>query len=386
MENNENKELREDSFNEKLEQAKSLLNDVPSDSEAEGNDDDRELSETDTGSDESKKVEDAADSGEESGDEISEGDIKEESEKEEENVEEKDKDEKEKEGGTTSSDEPSVVEDTPENKETTEEIPETPVDDVEQLKAKIEELEYEKSIADSVTRYNELVENNKKELNDMVTDLGQQVIQACINYGIPTDMDFNEMRETMPDKFNILQAIAQEADMHRENKLAELRQKEKEAAQKIVFAKAGMEMAKYDLTPEQSAEAANTFVRIISETGIKDLKEDMAAKVELAVAHAKMIKKDVQKVVEDTAKVVEDVKEAVEEVKEVTSKSKEEKLEAFKEGASVGSTEPAPEVTEANVMKLYFSKPEKERQEFFKEHQNLIIKVWKQNGGSQYSR
>ena len=229
-------------------------------------------------------------------------------------------------------------------------------------------------------QYNDLVVKHKSEFSEFQDLVKQRVHEECVKYGIPMDMDFEEMRIEHPDKYNILQHIFNKADEAEHKVLQEIANEEREAVNNIIIKKAGVEMTKYDLTQEQSVETAKTFFEIMNNVGLKDFGEDLKAKVEFAVARAKMIKPSVDKVVEDvkegidaTKKTVEDTKEVIKEVKEAVVEAK--KLDDFKEGAVVEGT-PSKEtpINEENVMAIYNSKKGDDRIAFFKEHKDLILK------------
>lgn len=316
-------------------------------------------------------VEDAAAEGEGTGDEASESDKQEE-------VAEGEK--KEEETDTTTSDDSSVATEEEKTEETLEEPEVTPGESVEELKQKIEALEYEKAIDTSVREYDDLLAKNKRDFEDFQSALAERIKQECVKYGVPLDMDIERMRVEAPDKYNILCNICNVADQQTNAVRTEIENQERQAAQDIVFTKAGVEMAAFKLTQEQAKAASQTFVKIVNETGIRDLGEDLKAKVELAVAHAKMLVPDIQKVAEDVHETIKDAKtvvekavEAVQEVKEVTKDTVEDKLKEYKEGAAAGEISAGPEVTKDNVMEIYLSKKGKDRLAFFAKHKDLIM-------------
>ena len=151
--------------------------------------------------------------------------------------------------------------------------------------------------------------------------------------------------------------------------------------------------------------------------GVADLKLDLAAKVELAAARAKMIKPDavVEEVKEEVEVPVEEVTEdvvdtpAAEEIAEevveeekredAPTEEKEEKeekedekepeveiekpdLEALKEGVADGDSGAAnsTRVTADNVLEIMAAVPFKQRVAFYKQHEHLINEAAKRRG------
>lgn len=280
----------------------------------------------------------------------------------------------------------SVQEDVKETDEVVEEITPTPDVDVEALRAEIDDLKYEKETNDAIAEFQNIVAKQQSEYEAFTTELQNKVVEEFNKYGIPMDMDINELKATDPAKYQIMTNILTNAQNVHDKVTAEIQNPIKEASDNIVFRIAGKEMKKYDLTLEQAQEAAKTFVNIMHEVGVKDLKEDLIGKVELAVARGKLIVGDVKKTVEDTKEAVKetvkDVKETIDTVKEKVDTIKKEgkKLEDFTKGANPGLPPKGAEVNKDNVMELYLSQPEGERLKFFAAHKDLIMEQLKHNG------
>lgn len=344
-----------------------------------------ELQETDKEPTSDKEVEAGEGEGAESGEEISE-ESEPEKKGEDESVKTK---EEETPSDTEEENTSSVQEEENKTEENLTDSGDTPLDEVSELKTKLAELEYEKTMNDAITSYKETVAKNTKELEEFREAMNARIVDECKRYGVPTDMDFQTMKEQAPDKFNILQNILSKAEQVKDDILAKVKADEVAMGQQIIFAAAENEMNKYGLEGDTLQEACNTFVRILHEVGVKDLRDDLAAKVELAVARAKMISGDIKDVVKESKDVVDAVKEtvkdtveAVKEVKEVTKKS----LDEFKESASIGETSAAQEVSKGNVMEIYASLPPDERLEFYQKHMGLINEIMTQRGGIPYSK
>jgi hypothetical protein len=206
-----------------------------------------------------------------------------------------------------------------------------------------------------------------------------------------------------PTKMRIVQDIVGNAQKIQAEKQEELMRPINEASNAIVIREASKAMSQFDLTDEQMGIAAETLINIFDATGVANLTSDLKAKVELAVARAKMIAPKVVDAVEDVKEIVQDTKEAVKDVVEAKAEpeKKEEKesepveeppvqkeeetkqeeehkpsLDAFKEDASVGNTQVVDNsVDEDNVLSILASLPFKERTAFLIEHADLINKA-----------
>lgn len=354
-----------------------IENEFPS---TEASNDSGELSEATEVSDEPEDVaettKEETDSGEGEGNEISEGDG-------EDTREEKPAEEKiEEELDTTPSDETTVVEEETKAEDVVEDIKDTP--EVEELRAKLADLEEEKQITKAINDLEKTINKNKQDLDLFRDKVREKVIDECLRYGVPVDMDIQEMKQVAPDKFNILQQILQKADVVTNEVIDGINAAEDKMRDEIIRSRAVKEMAKYTLTEEEAQETCNTFVRILREVGVKDFAEDIADKVGFAVARAKMIVSG-KKPVEQPK--VEEVKAPVEEPKKEEPKVEVVKkdLEEFKDSAVVGEKLPSGAITKENVMEIYTSKTGKERLQFFAEHQDLIAQAYREAGGSKYT-
>lgn len=281
-----------------------------------------------------------------------------------------------------------------ETDEKVEEVAPTPDIDIETLRAEIEDLKYEKETNDAIAEFQNIVAKQQSEYEAFTTELQSKVVEEFNKYGIPMDMDVNELKATDPAKYQIMTNILTNAQNVHDKVTAEIQNPIKEASDNIVFRIAGKEMKKYDLTLEQAQEAAKTFVNIMHEVGVKDLKDDLIGKVELAVARGKLIVGDVKKTIEDTKEAVKetikdakdtadkigDVVDTVKEKVETPVKKEGKKLEDFTKGANPGLPPKGAEVNKENVMELYLSQPEGERLKFFAAHKDLIMEQLKHTG------
>lgn len=282
--------------------------------------------------------------------------------------------------------------------------------DVDAIKAELEELKAEKAEAEEVEalgRENARVAN---EFNQLCQGLGKGLEEAFKKYAIPTDKTIEELEKEDPAKAQLARNLTKQA-----NDIIETAKKDAEAflnekAHEVVFKKADRLLQKMDISEEEAPIVAETFLDIIAQAGIKDLHDDLKAKLELAVAKAKMVVKaagktvDIVKTAADVVKEhVDKVADKIEKVEEIISDKKgieeepkeeekpEEKLPAepeppkvveeidraeFEEG--VGSkSEPASGINVDNVLEKMAALPFKDRNAFYKEHFALVEEALK---------
>lgn len=282
--------------------------------------------------------------------------------------------------------------------------------DVDAIKAELEELKAEKAEAEEVEalgRENARVAN---EFNQLCQGLGKGLEEAFEKYSIPTDKTIEELEKEDPAKAQLARNLTKQA-----NDIIETAKKDAEAflnekAHEVVFKKADRLLQKMNISEEEAPIVAETFLDIIAQAGIKDLHDDLKAKLELAVAKAKMVVKaagktvDVVKTAADVVKEhVDKVADKIEKVEEIISDKKdikeepkeeekpEEKVPAkpeppkvveeidraeFEEG--VGSkSEPASGINVDNVLEKMAALPFKDRNVFYKEHFALVEEALK---------
>ena len=209
--------------------------------------------------------------------------------------------------------------------------------DVDAIKAELEELKAEKAEAEEVEalgRENARVAN---EFNQLCQGLGKGLEEAFEKYAIPTDKTIEELEKEDPAKAQLARNLTKQA-----NDIIEAAKKDAEAflnekAHEVVFKKADRLLQKMDVSEEEAPIVAETFLDIIAQAGIRDLHDDLKAKLELAVAKAKMVVKtagktvDVVKTAADVVKEhVDKVAEKIEKVEEIISDKKDIKDEPAK--------------------------------------------------------
>ena len=240
------------------------------------------------------------------------------------------------------------------------------------------------------------------QLDETTNQVHDALIKTIKKYEIPEDKTLNELRAESPEKAAILEGLLAKAQEVIQTTSAKLSAQVEEKAKDVLFNKAGKMFDAYKMTEEQANIAAATFINIMNQVGINDLGEDLAAKVKLSVAQAKMDSPDVVEVapvkedkkaieVEETKKEEpvqkseEDIKDEVppaEEIVEEKPQQKEEKpdLSEFMEGVE-GNAAKASDVNTDNVLAKLNALPFKERTKFYKENMDLINEAMKKARG-----
>lgn len=235
------------------------------------------------------------------------------------------------------------------------------------------------------------------QLDDTTNQVHDALIKTIKKYEIPEDKTLNELRAESPEKAAILEGLLTKAQEVIQDTSAQLSAQVEERAQDILFNKAGKMFEAYKMTEEQADIAAATFINIMNQVGINDLGEDLAAKVKLSVAQAKMDYPDVvevtpaqeeEKVIETKEEPVqksEEVKDEVPSAEEVAEEalSTEEKkpdISEFMEGIE-GNASKASDVNTDNVLAKLNALPFKERTKFYKENMDLINEAMKKARG-----
>ena len=244
------------------------------------------------------------------------------------------------------------------------------------------------------------------QLNDTTSQVHDALIKTIKKYEIPEDKTLNELRAESPEKAAILEGLLAKAQEVIQDTSAQLSAQVEERAKDILFNKAGKMFDAYKMTEEQADIAAATFINIMNQVGINDLEEDLAAKVRLSVAQAKMDSPDVvevaptkeEKIIEaaealpteeakDVQKSEKDIKEEVppteealptEEVPHVEEKKPD--ISEFMEGIE-GNAAKASDVNTDNVLAKLNELQIKERTRFYKENMDLINEAMKKARG-----
>lgn len=304
---------------------------------------------------------------------------------------------------------PEETEDTKSEEETTdadasdavEEVPETVEEevDVDAIKAELEELKAEKEERADVENLNKENARVAREYDELCGQVSSRLEAKLKELGIPLDKSITDLEAEDKAKAEIARKLIGDANELIERAKAAATDFLNKKAQDVIFKKADRLLRKYDVTEEEADVVANTFLDIIAQSGVRDLEDDLRAKVELAVAKAKMVCQHMSKtaaVVKEKADEVTGKIEKVEEiitppkveepVKEAEPKEegKVEKVKAeeepakptldtaeFEEGA-VSKPQPTASITVDNVLDKMATLPYKEQTQFYKENMVLI--------------
>ena len=242
------------------------------------------------------------------------------------------------------------------------------------------------------------------QLDETTNQVHDALIKTIKKYEIPEDKTLNELRAESPEKAAILEGLLTKAQEVIQTTSAKLSAQVEEKAKDVLFDKAGKMFDAYKMTEEQANIAAATFINIMNQVGINDLGEDLAAKVKLSVAQAKMDSPDVVEVapVQEDKKVIEpekkeepvqkseeDIKEDVPPIEEALPAEEKKKedveqekpdLSEFMEGVE-GNAAKASDVNTDNVLAKLNALPFKERTKFYKENMDLINEAMKKARG-----
>ena len=261
-------------------------------------------------------------------------------------------------------------------------VEEQEVLNIDELNAKLAELEFEKKEAENIRAYqskrNE-IETNLMSHTDMLT---KKLNEAFEHFGIDPNKTMNELKAEDMTKAAIAQGLIDSAMQKRDEAINQAKKAISEMEDNLIFDRVEKEVQKYNLTPDQMRATADTFIQIMNEVGIKDLGEDLKAKVKLAVAQAVMDNPRVETPKEPEAPAEKTTKESAtkEEKTEVPTEDKKKPAEVekpvvkeeepakpdlseFKEGID-GGTVGADTVTEDNVLEKLAALPYRERTKF----------------------
>lgn len=258
--------------------------------------------------------------------------------------------------------------------------------EIEELNAKLAEMEFDKKEAENIRQYQIDRANIEEQVKQQTDLLSTKLNEAFAHFGIDPNKTLDELKAEDITKAAIAQGLIDSAMQKRDETINKARQEITKMEDELIFNRVEKEVEKYHLTPEQMKATAETFIAIMNETGIADLAEDLRAKVKLAVAQAVMDNPRVEKEEEETPE-KEDEKEleTIEEVpvvKEEEKKSKAEEvveeespkpdLSEFKEGVDGGTT-PTATVTEDNIIETIAALPYRERTKFITENYDVYM-------------
>lgn len=283
--------------------------------------------------------------------------------------------------------------------------------DVEAIKRELEELKAEKEEKAELEALNKENAKVAREFDELCGKLGEALEGELKKFGIPLDKSIEELEAEDKAKADIARRLTQEANDLIERAKQDANKFIADKARDLVFKKADRMLKGYEVSEEEVPVVAETFLDIIDQAGVRDLEDDLRAKLELAVAKAKMVCKHVAKAADTVSTIagkvadkIENVVEKVEKVEEVISDEKdikpveEEKSEEpsteeppkaepekqkpvidtseFEEGVG-GVSQPASGISIDNVLEKMASLPYKEQTRFYKENIALVEEALK---------
>lgn len=187
-------------------------------------------------------------------------------------------------------------------------------DDIEAIKKELAELKAEKEDEARERELVDVAQNVEVEYDRVVKGINEALRETLEQYQIPTDKTIQELEKEDPAKAQIARNLIAQAKQVLDYNTQMLSNEYRTKEQDVIFSKAERLFNKYEMTTEEQQIAAETFIQILHASGLQDLKEDLAAKVELSVAQAKF-------------RVPAKTTEKVEQSKEVTEESQKVKTE-----------------------------------------------------------
>ena len=267
---------------------------------------------------------------------------------------------------------------------------ETEVEDkqkeIEELNAKLAEMEFDKKEVENIRQYQIDRANIEEQVKQQTDLLSTKLNEAFAHFGIDPNKTLDELKAEDVTKAAIAQGLIDSAMQKRDEAINKARQEITKMEDELIFNRVEKEVEKYHLTPEQMKATAETFIAIMNETGIADLAEDLRAKVKLAVAQAVMDNPRVEKEEEEIPEKGDEKElETIEEVPVVKEEEKKPKAEEvveeespkpdlseFKEGVDGGTT-PTAAVTEDNIIETIAALPYRERTKFITENYDVYM-------------
>ena len=291
-------------------------------------------------------------------------------------------------------------------------------DNIEEIKRELAELKAEKEDEARERELVEVAQNVEVEYDRVVKGINEALRETLEQYQIPVDKSIQELEKEDPAKAQIARNLLVQAKQALDFNTQRLSNQYKSKEQDVIFTKAERLFNKYELSNEQAQVAAETFISILQASGLQDLKDDLAAKVELSVAQARFKvptvtppvetvkeepvkeapkveaepatepeKADENKPEEEASKPEEKAEEKAPEApaeefklergvaKETVSRKVVNNLDDYKEGINGSSSveaAKAPSVDKDNVLAKLAALPPRERQRFMKENFALV--------------
>lgn len=276
------------------------------------------------------------------------------------------------------------------------------VDELSKVKAELEELKIIREEEKEVRAIEQQIEDNKRQAADIGERIAGNLLKELQALGIDINKSLDDIRKEDPEKAFKARQLIEQANNIQASFEAQQQEALNTRLREFVFNKAARLLEAYHLTQEEGNIAVEGLIHIFTETGLKDVDEDLRAKVELAVGRAKLLVPKVQKVVEDikdigseAADIVKDVLEPKPEenpdVPAIEPETVEEKVEpkidveAFEEGAAPTSDGLAgggsKDIFVDVLAELQKIKDSRERVAFYKEHEKEIEEALRKKRG-----
>lgn len=306
----------------------------------------------------------------------------------------------------------------PDNSTPTEDIEEKPevVEeqvDIDAIKRELEDLKAERQEAIEVDALNKESAKVAREYDEFCSTIGNALENRFKELNIPLDKTIEDLKKEDATKAVVAEGLIREANELIERGKRDANNFLMNKTRDLVFKKADRLLKRFDVTDEEAEVVADTFLEIMNQSGIRDLGDDLLAKLELAVARAKMVCGTVSKTAKKVSEKAEQVKEVIEKVEEVVSDKKdikpeeeppkteekeerekkvedvqkpdkegevitpevaEEKpdLSEFEEGTGNQSGPVTERITVDNVLEKMLALPFKQQPAFYKEHYALL--------------
>lgn len=196
--------------------------------------------------------------------------------------------------------------------------------DVDAIKAELEELKAEKEERADVENLNKESARVAREYDELCGQISGRLEAKLKELGIPLDKSITDLEAEDKAKAEIARKLIGDANELIERAKVAATDFLNKKAQDVVFKKADRLLRKYDVTEEEADVVANTFLDIIAQSGVRDLEDDLRAKVELAVAKAKMVCQHVSKTAEVVKEKADEVTEKIKKVEEIITPPKVE--------------------------------------------------------------
>ena len=191
-----------------------------------------------------------------------------------------------------------------------EEVVNQPNEEVEKLRSELAEKEAIIKEAEDIKSFERDEAEAQAQYKDFLEKLGTGLAAEFKRYGIDPSKTIEDLEKEDPTKAQVARGLIQQAQNIKQQAQTNLAANLNTRFNQVVFNKASRLFDAFKMTNEEMDVAAETFINIMTETGIRDLDDDLKAKVELAVARAKMIAPKVKEVVEDVKEAIVDVAEA----------------------------------------------------------------------------